>query len=469
MKKIIKNFSYTIFSNLSTTLVSTLVIFILPKLVNSYEYGLFQIFLFYVSYAGLAQLGWLDGLYVRYGGSYYEKLEKPLFKGQFVLYSVLQIIAFFVIIIYSSLFLTDGYKYIGMAVAFGILFTNLKGFFQFILQLTNRIIEFAISNIITTLAYATLMILLLLLGNYNIHGFIWSNIIGQIIALIYGSYKCKSLFFSKGSISLNYHEALRNIYVGSKISIASISAMLILGVVRIGVQTQWSVSTFGKVSLILSVCNLLMIFINAASLVLFPLIKRMNNSSDELLFNSTEEIIMPVLLLLLLLYYPANLFIGFWLPTYKKSIIFMAFLFPLGLYQGKFEVLTNTFFKAWRMENELLITNLVALVSSAIFTLLFAVCMHNLYLTILSITFSMMIRSFITEVYVKKHLSNHSWLFFIQEFLMVLIFILSNIVFNVYIAFITYTAFLVAFFLLKKKKIKASLCHLGKIDIEKNM
>lgn len=71
--------------------MSTLVIFILPKLVNSYEYGLFQIFLFYVSYAGLAQLGWLDGLYVRYGGSYYEKLEKPLFKGQFVLYSVLQI------------------------------------------------------------------------------------------------------------------------------------------------------------------------------------------------------------------------------------------------------------------------------------------------------------------------------------------------------------------------------------------
>lgn len=64
----IKNFSYTLTSNLLSLLVSTLVILIIPKLLGVQEYGYWQLYIFYSSYVGFLHFGWNDGIYLRYGG-----------------------------------------------------------------------------------------------------------------------------------------------------------------------------------------------------------------------------------------------------------------------------------------------------------------------------------------------------------------------------------------------------------------
>ena len=92
MIRLLKNFSYTILSNLGNALVSMLVVFIIPKIISPHDYGMFQIFLFYFSYAGLIQFGWLDGIYLRYGGAYYSNLDKSMVRGQFQLYTTVQTI-----------------------------------------------------------------------------------------------------------------------------------------------------------------------------------------------------------------------------------------------------------------------------------------------------------------------------------------------------------------------------------------
>ena len=67
-KKIIANFSYVVLSNLLTVIVSSLVVLILPKIMGVEEYGYWQLYIFYLSYAGFVHLGWVDGIYLRYGG-----------------------------------------------------------------------------------------------------------------------------------------------------------------------------------------------------------------------------------------------------------------------------------------------------------------------------------------------------------------------------------------------------------------
>lgn len=79
MKKLLLNSSYAITSNLLSLLVSTLVILILPKLIGVEEYGYWQLYLFYTSYVGFAHLGWIDGIYLKYGGEEYERLDKQKF------------------------------------------------------------------------------------------------------------------------------------------------------------------------------------------------------------------------------------------------------------------------------------------------------------------------------------------------------------------------------------------------------
>lgn len=466
MKNILKNFTYTIFSNLSTTVISTCVIFIIPKLVSPTQYGLFQIFTFYFSYAGLLQIGWLDGIYLRFGGMHYNMLNKALFKGQQYLYIAFQFIILIVISLCGLFTTKPEYKFIIITIAFGIFFANLKNFYQIILQMTNRIAEFAVSNIITSGVYAVLLLIFIIGKCDNYRYYILFNIAGQIISFIYTLVICKGLFVNRISAEYRYDEVKKNMYVGSKISFAGIAAMLILGVVRVGIQKEWSVETFGRVSLVLSVSNLLMLFINAASLVLFPIIKRIKDISKAKLYNTIEEVFLPVLFLLLLLYYPANVFINYWLPTYRSSLVFMAFLFPLGLYQGKFEVLTNTFFKVWRMENKLLLVNVLSLILATFLTIVFSYVVHSLQMTIFTIIVSMMFRSFLAELIIKRKVKNHSWIFFASEFTLVNIFILSNIFFNVMTSFLVYLVSNLLYLIINKKKIKKSFLFLKNIKYD---
>lgn len=466
MKNILKNFSYTISSNLSTMVLSTCIIFIIPKLVDPVQYGYFQIFTFYFSYAGIVQFGWLDGIYLRYGGVHYKKLDKALFKGQQYSYIISQVLILLMIFLYYPFVKSFEYKFIIIAIAYGIFFANLKNFYQIILQMTNRISEFAISNIIASGSYAILLILFIMIGCRNYHYYIVSNVIGQFISLCYGIFVCKELFINRVKSKFSYKESIDNIYSGSKISFAGIAAMLILGVVRLGIQKEWSVQTFGRVSLVLSVSNLLMLFINAASMVLFPVIRRITTISIVKLYNATEELFLPILFFLLLIFYPVYILIYVWLPDYRTSLIFLAFLFPLGLYQGKFEVLTNTFFKSWRMENSLLFINAISLIFASILTFIFAYFIHSLKLTVFTIILSMMFRSFLAELIVKKKLKDHSWGFFIVESVLVSIFILSNILLNVFLSFIIYLLSYITYYLINHSQIIRAVSFLKNIKYD---
>ena len=84
-KKIVANFSYVVLSNLLTVIVSSLVVLILPKIMGVEEYGYWQLYIFYLSYAGFVHLGWVDGIYLRYGGLEYDDLDKEKFFSQFLM------------------------------------------------------------------------------------------------------------------------------------------------------------------------------------------------------------------------------------------------------------------------------------------------------------------------------------------------------------------------------------------------
>ena len=46
-------------------------IFVLPRYLSLYDYGTWQLFLFYFSYVGFLHFGWEDGIYLRYAGFNY--------------------------------------------------------------------------------------------------------------------------------------------------------------------------------------------------------------------------------------------------------------------------------------------------------------------------------------------------------------------------------------------------------------
>ena len=83
------NIAYTLSSNLISLVISMIVTFIVPKQLGVENYGYFQLYMLYANFTGFLHLGWADGLFLRYGGEYYSKLNKRKLGGQFWAYTII--------------------------------------------------------------------------------------------------------------------------------------------------------------------------------------------------------------------------------------------------------------------------------------------------------------------------------------------------------------------------------------------
>ena len=95
-------FLYSLGTNALSFLISALTTFVVPKLLGATNYGYWQLYLFYVSYIGIFHFGWNDGIYLRYGGSNYNDLDKDSLYEQFCIELTINYICLFEYLFISS-------------------------------------------------------------------------------------------------------------------------------------------------------------------------------------------------------------------------------------------------------------------------------------------------------------------------------------------------------------------------------
>lgn len=435
-----RNFSYTFSSNLITMIISTIIILIVPKVIGIEDYGYWQIYLFYSSYVGFLHFGWNDGIYLRYGGKEYSQLEKKVFFSQFWMLFIFQILVASLILAVSLYGNIEGNKFfILIMTVVCMLFVNIRLMLIYILQITNRIKEYAQIIILEKIIYCFLILFFLFLGTTEFQILIFSDLIGKLVALIYAVYCCKNLIINKVTIFVfDVQEVYSNIKVGIKLMFANIASLFIIGVVRFGIERNWDVSTFGKVSLTLSISGLIMTFINAIGIIIFPILKRTDVEKLPSIYKMIRTPLSILLLGLLITYYPLNLFLVKWLPRYAESLIYMSILFPMFVYEGKTALLTNTYFKTIRKEHVMLKINLLTVGLSVVFTILFAIVFDNLTFIILSIVVLLGFRSFLSELILSKILDIRLYKELFAENILIAIFIFISWSFNPLSAFLIY-------------------------------
>jgi O-antigen/teichoic acid export membrane protein len=455
----IKSFSYTLSSNFINLLISTLVVLIVPKLIGVEEYGYWQLYLFYASYVGFLHFGWNDGIYLRYGGKEYKDLNKNLFFSQFYMQVLLQVIIAVIIVIVSIFTLNNGNRiFIFQMIAINLVLTNLVSMLQFILQATNRFKEYSKITMLGRILYFVLTIVLLISGLRDYKILILADLVGRLISLIYAMYCCKDIVVYKvRSFYFSFKEMIDNINVGIKLMFANIASMLIIGVVRFGIEKNWDVTTFGKVSLTLSISNLMMTFINAVGIIMFPILRRTDESKLSYIYNMMRDFLMTLLLGALIIYYPLKVVISLWLPQYTESLLYMAILFPMFIYEGKMALLINTYMKSMRKERNMLIINLISLIFSILLTIITTILLKSLDLAITSIVITLAFRSVIAELYLSKILKIDMMKEIILELIITMIFILTSWFINSWHVTLIYGVVYFSYLVIKRKSIKYSL------------
>lgn len=465
LRNILENITYTFTANILTMLISIIMTLILPKFLGVTDYSYYQLYIFFISYVGFFHFGWIDGIYLKIGGMEYNDLEKSNYVTQFWMLNVLEIIIAAIISIFALFIIKNIDKsFVLISTSVCGVITILRTYLLFILQSTNRIKEYAKYTRVDRFIYFALVIVFLFLGFKNYKIILYIDVFSKLVALVLCANKMKDIVFGKLNISKNtLLEIFENISIGIKLMLANIASTLIIGVVRFGIQKNWDIETFGKISLTLNISNLLMTFINAVAVIMFPLLRREEESNLPKIYVILRNTLMIFLYMMLIFYYPLKLILSTWLPQYADSLRYMALLFPICIYESKMSMLINTYLKSFRKEKSMLIINTISLILSLILTILSVFILNNLTLAILSIVFLLGFRCVIGELVLTKIMNILIYKDIILETVLTAIFIISSWFINNMFCSIIYTCFYSIYVFIKRKDIKRTILLFKKI------
>lgn len=454
----VKGFSYAFTSNILSTLISVIIALVIPKLISVEQYGYYQLYAFYISYVGVSYLGLCDGFYLRIGGQYYDDLDKPLYNTQFRLLGLFEIIFYAILFCSVSAFSADEDRlYVILWVCISAVGLCLRWFITFLLQATARIKEYAVVTISERILYVLVAVPAVLFGYRGYKWLVGIDSAAKYVSLMIGMWYCRDMIRAKTlPVKTVIPEVRKNISAGFKFMLAQLCDMLIIGVVRFGVQDHWDIATFSKVSITLTVSNLVMTAINAISVVMYPALRRAKEESLPALYRVMRVALIGLAFGVLIMYYPIQKILSAWLPQYAESLRYAAILFPICVYQSKMSLLVNTYYKTLRLENLLMKCNMAALVLSVICTLLSTLVFNSVTAAILSILFVLVFRCVVSELLLARHIDIEVKKDIYIELAMTCAFIVCNWFFG-FAGMLAYAGFYGLYLLLKRNDIREML------------
>lgn len=457
-KRLASNIIISITVQLISMAVSFLLTLIVPKFIDEYQYAYWQTYVMYVGYVGILHFGLLDGIVLRYSQYDYEELDKARIRSQ------LHVMLVFMSIIAASAVVVAVVALDGVArstvilVAIGVLTKNVVTYVSYTFQITNRINRYAILIILQRVAYGIIVVILLACG---VNDFVWycvADLAGDIIGILVTAFFNRGMYFGKSfGIKPTLSEMKTNLAAGINLVIANWSAMFIVGGAKMIVQWHWDALVFGKVSFAFSISNVFLTFVSAASVVLFPSLKRLEQDKLPGVYKNIRGVMSPLLVSAMILYFPGCWLLSMWLPAYSESLVYLGYLLPIIIYSSKINLLTNNYLKAYRKERAMLVINVASFAVSAVVSCLGAFVFDSLETVLIGVVVTLMLSSIASEIVVLKTIRVRMVLPFILEAAMTAGFILCASMLDLWIGCAVYGGALLVYLLLNIRQLSGLL------------
>lgn len=410
--------------------VSLITSLLLPKILGVEEFGYWQLFTMYASYLSFLEFGLIDGVYLQNGGTRRCNTDIAKIGSQVKIGTTIQLM-FTLIISSIAIFsgIDDKRDLVLLALALLIVPNNLSLHLGYIFQSMNETKLFSASQMLDRLSFLLPTMLFVILRIPSFEAYVVAFLVGRIIACGYCCYHARSFL---GSHCSDYRKSIISCFETARIGLphmlAAAASMLIIGIARMAIDSAWGIEVFGKVSLSLSLVNFFSAFINQAGMVLFPSLRE--SSPDELkkVYRCLRDMLKVALPAAYLFYCPAVLLIGNWLPQYKDSLHYFAYLLPVCVYDCKMSLCYTTFFRVLRMERVLFRVNMFALAISAAGSAMGCILFNSPDVVLVSAVFAIIIRSLVSERLVNDHFETSAGFTPLAEVLMTFVFLVSTLV-----------------------------------------
>lgn len=460
VRKFIKNASYVILANGICVFISILINFMIPVWFGESTYAYYQLENLYCGYLWIITLGWHEGIYLYYGGKRDEEIDKNELITQFWMFTLyLSVMSTLIIIISGYIFFDYAKRCVFIFSICSILLEAIRYIFLYYLVCINAMKKYASYILLDRVLYIILVCIILILHKTNYKFLIGVDILSKLIHLIFIILYNKKIFFqslSPSKYGILYAKKL--ILSGINITFSSFVSRMIIGTVRFAIEAYWGILVFGKISLTLSISNMFTQFVQSISVVLFPVLRRIDVKKIEFTYSLLSDILDLVMFSLFMLYLPGSKILNLILPQYSEGLRYMAILLPISLFDARNIILNITYMKTLHKEKGIFLSSFIATICSFIFTFFSVKVMHNLDVAVISMVILSALRDVCLEYILSKTIHVSLYKNFMSEWLLTIIFILCNWYISGIYGTLIYLLFLIIYFCKKRNSIQTLFC-----------
>ncbi|SHI09150.1 Membrane protein involved in the export of O-antigen and teichoic acid [Clostridium collagenovorans DSM 3089] len=293
---------------------------LLPRYLSIESYANIKTYFFYLSYVGILCLGFLDGMYIKYGGCEWNKIDKKEFKFEYLFLLVLQI--FICVIIYVIGCFNQ--SVIIKLTAITILPLNMIGFHKLMYQATGRFDKYSrITNFLSISVFVGNMVLIYVFKTDVYYAYILINTVMYMIIFIVLSIEISK--FLKGiKVQGKIKILLNNFKVGIFIMIGNFASIMFYAIDRWFVKLVLNINDFAYYSFAISMMSLINVLISSVSMTLYNYLAQDENKAKVKKLKNT-------LLLLGTLsssaYFVFSIIVKLFIGKYEPALSVIAILF----------------------------------------------------------------------------------------------------------------------------------------------
>lgn len=378
---------------------------LVPVALTVPQFAYWQIYVFYSAYAGVLSFGYVDGIYLQYGGKRYCDLPTARLRSSNLLYTLALLAGAALVAGYAAIQADAARAWVFWAIALNIVLSGIIGNISYTLQATNLLKEYALINTFDKLIFLAALLLLISPSFRSFQFLVVADLASRIAVLGFLLVKRRDLLFgSLEKLRPAADHLMTLVRAGLPLLIANLSGMLTLGIGRIAIEYDAGIADYAHYAFATTLANIVLICAAAMSVAIYPVLRQQDPAKLLAFFDQTNWMYRNIGFLLLLGYFPAVLFIQIVTPKYQDTIAILGVVFVVTVLQGKMQLVNNTFYKALRLERAMLMANLSSLVIAICFVTLAWVHVHSVLALAYATLLTMLYRVYASEIYLRRQL-----------------------------------------------------------------
>jgi O-antigen/teichoic acid export membrane protein len=431
-------------SNAINLIFNLLTNFLLPKYLSVGSYAAIKTFQLYTTYVGIFALGYADGMYLRYGGKQFEKINHEELKSCLKSFR-LMMLAESIIIIPLTLLYQDK-VIIGFALT---IFTmNMTSFYKNLYQAVGEFKKYGrILNWTTIATFAVNMSLLFIIKTDNY--FIYLIFYALVDAIIWFWLEINFYHFIKSNTpsSFSLRLIVEDIKNGFLLMIGNFSNILLSSMDRWFVKVMMTSAQFAYYSFAVSMEGFLNVAITPITTTLY---NYFCNNTEESSVIKIRRYVMIFGTLIAAAAFPAKFIIEVYLTNYNGSSNVLFILFGTQMIYVIIKGIYVNLYKATKQQNKYFIRLVLILAIGALLNYIFV----KIYPYKEAFAFGTLVSAFIWLLFCimdfkRYNFSFREWLYLCSELIG---FILLGITVNSIIGFIAYMCLTVILLVLLMRK-----------------